>query len=110
MCHCQGRVAEFSPEQEGTIDPPVEALHSDLALSYLTAPITTSTTTSSSSLETLVENNSPIPIPAPVPAPIKDSGVLNHSDQENMEEDAEAEDAADILEEEELACHFNHPV
>ena len=103
MCHCQGRTTEFSPEREGAIDPLVEAPHSDSVLSYLTAPVTTSTTTSSSSIDTPVENVSPVPVPAPVPAPIEDAGVLNHSDQENMEEDAEAEDAADAMEEEELA-------
>ena len=110
MCHCQGRATEFSPEWEGAIDPPVEAPHSDSVLSYLTTPVTTSTTTSSSSLNTPVENTSPVPVPAPVPAPIEDSSVLSHSDQENMEEDAEVEDATDMLEEEELARRFNRPV
>ena len=70
--------------------------------------------TSSSSIDTPVENLSPVPVPAPAPAPvpalIEDAGVLNHSDQENMEEDAEAEDTADMLEEEELARRFNRPV
>ena len=112
MCHCQGRSTEFSPEWEGTIDPLVEAPRSDSVLSYLTAPVTTSTTTSSSSIDTPVENLSPVPVPAPtpVPAPIEDAGVLNHSDQENIEEDAKAEDTADAMEEEELAHRFNRPI
>ena len=69
-------------------------------MSYLTAPIV-----AAPSPELVPpENASPIPIPEPMA--VEGSKDLQDSDQENIGSGQAAEDAEDLLEEEENACRF----
>ena len=99
MCQCTGRPAPLvlEPEEEEAV---LESFRSDSALSYLTAPIVTAP----SPELTPPENASPIPIPEPMI--VEGSEELQDSDQENVGSSQAAEDAEDLLEEEENARRF----
>ena len=99
MCQCAGRSVPLvlEPEEEEAV---LESFRSESALSYLTAPIVTAP----SPELTPPENASPIPIPEPMV--IEGSEDLPDSNQENVGSSQAAEDAEDLLEEEETARCF----
>ena len=98
MCQCGGHPSSqvLEPEEAKAV---VESFCLESALSYLTAPIVTAPSPDLILQEQ--ENASPIPIPEPMN--VEGSDAHQDSDQENVNWSQAAEDAEDLLEEEENA-------